>query len=110
MDRAALAEDVVDLYEAVRLAYHKSYGQDPEEATLISLFERAHTFIIHKNIQAERSGVPSKQKKKPFKKKAGEGRPVSQKQRAFIEDLGGDPDQVSTSQEASDYIEELKEG
>ena len=110
MDRKAIAEDVVGLWDMIGDAWLKAHDGIPKTEVHISLFERAHTYIIHKNISEERSGVPSKQKKKPFSKRGGSGRSVTQKQRDFIEDLGGDPDQVSTSQEASDYIEELKEG
>lgn len=86
------------------------YDEELLTAVHVSLFERAHTFIIHKNIQAERSGVPiSKEKKiRPHSPESDEL--ASERQLKFIEDLGGRPEKRMTRKTASKYIEELKEG
>ena len=110
MNKQALAEDMVELWDQIRDVFHRKYNEEPSPDEHIAIFEQAMKWRMTQDIKAQRSGVPSDKKKKPFKKKATGGAAVTQKQRDFIEDLGGDPDSVSTVEEASDYIEELKEG
>ena len=56
MNRQAIVEDTLNLWDEIHKAFILKYHQDPTEAQHVILFERAHTFIIHKNIQAEKSG------------------------------------------------------
>jgi len=110
MDHQALAEMVVELWEEIGIAYRSMFSEDPAASVHIALHEQAMKWKMTKDIERQRSGVPSDKKKKDYRKKATSyGQPTA-KQLDFIEDLGGDPDSVSTFQEASDYIEELKEG
>jgi len=56
MDRQAVAEDVVGLWDMVEDAWMKKHNSTPKTEVHIALFERAHTFIIHQNISGERAG------------------------------------------------------
>lgn len=110
MNRQAICEDVVGLWDMVGDAYMKAHEGTPKTEVQIALFERAHAFIIHQNIAAERSGVPTR-KEKPVRRHSPESDELaSDKQLKFIEDLGGVPDDKMSRKEASKYIEELKEG
>lgn len=101
MDRQAIAEDAVDLWKEVALAYEKSYKREISVDVHISLFERAHTYIIHKNISEERSGV------RPHSPQQEEDKP-SEKQIKYAEDLGCKTADTMTRREISSWIEDNK--
>ena len=110
MDRQAIAEDVVGLWDMIGDAWRNKHEGTCKTEVHISLFERAHTYIIHQNIQKERSSVPSQQS-------SDTGPPPSEKQLKYLGDLleavGRDLEElttIKTSKQASALIQELKEG
>lgn len=54
MDRQAIAEDVVGLWDMIDDAWLKVHSSTCKTEAHIALFERAHAFIIHRNISAEK--------------------------------------------------------
>jgi len=87
MDRQAIAEDVVGLWDKIEHAWKKAHSMELEEPVHISLFERAHTFIIHQNIGAEH-----KQKKEEHTDPADRehcnkcGRQLTEKEQKYLDD------------------------
>jgi len=53
MDRKAIAEDVVGLWDDIERAWKNKHDEELLNGPHVSLFERAHSYIIHKNIGAE---------------------------------------------------------
>lgn len=110
MNKQALAEDMVELWHEIKKAYVKRYSEDPTPTEHVALLEQAMKWRMTKDIQAQRSSVPST-KEKPVRPHTPESDElISDKQLKFIEDLGGTPDKTMTRKQASKYIEELKEG
>lgn len=110
MDRNAIVEDTVLLWDQINDAYVAKYGKPPAAAVHSILFERAHTFIIHKNISEERS-QPRQQAPEQ------EVEPATQKQLDYIRDLLEskgrsltEGENIRTKQQASEFIQKLKEG
>lgn len=98
------------MWELVETAYSAKYDGELLASKHIALHAEAMDWLMTKTINAERSGVPS-DKKKPVRRHSPESEDlVSDKQLQYIEDLGGTPDKKMSKKEASDYIEELKEG
>lgn len=101
MDPAAIAETTVEMWVLIKakLIARSQQDIDPQIQAMI-LSEAMKLYMTH-IINASRKAVPGEPEKK-------EGRPATDKQLAFIKDLGGDPTTVHSSAEASKLIEELK--
>lgn len=101
MDRTALAEDVVDLWDEIDKAWGNKHSIALPVSIHISLFERAHTYIIHLNIKAEhkeiRAHSPPPEEQKP-----------SEKQIKFAQDLGCAEPEKMTRKQVSEWIEAHK--
>jgi len=110
MNKQALAEDMVELWYEIEEAYVRRYNDHAPTEELIALFEQAMKWRMTKDIEAQRSGVPSKQEKKVRRHSPESDESITEAQAKYIKDLGGKPSSHMTKQEASDYIEELKEG
>lgn len=92
MDRQAIAEDVVGLWGMVEDAWAKTHESAPKIEVLISLFERAHTFIIHKNISEERAGRTHQPEERAGKEHCNKcGRILTEKEVKYLEDTKADP-------------------
>jgi len=102
MDPAAIAELTVEMWVTIRakLIARSQQDIDPQIQAMI-LSEAMKLYMTH-IINEKRSSAPGAPPQQ-------EGKPATDKQIAFIRDLGGDPSKVSTSFEASKYIEELKQ-
>jgi hypothetical protein len=76
----------LDLWDQIGLEYGIRYKDKPSLPVWITLFERTHTFIIHKNITKERQGV--RDQKESAKSEAGHcnecGRKLTDKEQYFI--------------------------
>jgi len=82
----------VGLWDMVKDAYMKVYDGTPETEVLIALFERAHTYIIHKNISDERAGRTPQQEVKYDKGHCNKcGRILTEKEVKYLEDTKADP-------------------
>jgi len=101
MDLAAIAETTVEMYVLIdaKLQARQLTGLEPEIKAM--MLKEAMALYITNVIKETRSSTPQSQPD-------ATARPASEKQLAFIKDLGGDPSTVHTSVEASKLIEELK--
>lgn len=101
MDPAAIAETAVEMWVLIdaKLTARSQQDIDPQIQAMI-LSEAMKLYMTH-IINAARSTAPGAAPQQ-------EGRPATEKQLAFIKDLGGDPSTVHSSAEASKLIEELK--
>jgi len=101
MDPAAIAELTVEMYSLIdaKLIARKYSMLDPEIKAM--MLKEAMALYITNVIKETRSVAPGGTPQQ-------EGRPATEKQIAFIKDLGGDPNTVHSSVEASKLIEELK--
>ncbi len=92
MDRQAIAEDVVALWHEIQMAWTKKYNETLVTEAHISLFERAHTYIIHKNISEERAGRTPQQEGQADKSHCSKcGRALTDKEIKYLEDTDADP-------------------
>jgi len=101
MELSETAEQAVEMWTLVRAKLvARSQGDiDPQiQAQILSESMKLHmTNIIN---QAKGSSSSPQQQ--------SDAKMASEKQLAYIKDLGGDPSTVRTSYEASQYIEELR--
>jgi len=101
MDLAAIAETTVEMWTLIDAKLTARSKQDTDPAVKAKIMEKAMSLYMTQIInEAKGGGKPAPQQQ--------EARPASQKQLAYIKDLGGDPTVVKTSVEASKYIEDLK--
>lgn len=80
------------LWDMIKDAYIAKYGDPPAISTHSILFERAHTYIIHKNISEERAGrtpQPEEQADREHCNKCG--RALTDKEVKYLEDTNADP-------------------
>ena len=101
MDLGAIAETTVEMYVLIdaKLTARNMSMIDP--AVRAMMLKEAMALYITNVIKETRGSTPQSQPD-------ATGRPASDKQLAFIKDLGGDPSKVHSSVEASKLIEELK--
>jgi len=92
MDRQAIAEDVVDLWIEIGKAWGNKGNISIPIEVHISLFERAHTYIIHKNISEERAGrTPQPEGQADTSHCSKCGRILTDKEVKYLEDTNADP-------------------
>jgi hypothetical protein len=100
MENKALAEAVVDLWNEIAEAWERINKTTLPITAHVAMFERADAHIISAKISKERKGTGGRGK-------PDEDEPPTSAQLNYIEDLGGDPHEPATKQEASDLIEDL---
>lgn len=101
MDLAAIAETTVEMWTLIdaKLIARSKENLDPQiKATLLKEAMSLYMTHIINESKSSAPGAPPKQ----------EAKAASEKQLAYIKDLGGDPSTVRTSYEASQYIEDLR--
>jgi len=101
MDPAAIAETTVEMWVLIdaKLKARSQENLDPEiKATMLK--EAMALYMTHIINKAKSTGERSDDSEEP--------RPMSEKQKKYIEDLGGDPSGIKTAVRASAKIEELK--
>lgn len=89
------------MYVRTKQALVKRLDGKPLGPEVISVFEQACSFD-----RGERAGKQRMDERVSREQRSEEL--MSEKQRNYIEALGGDPERVQTRKEASDYIEELR--
>lgn len=87
MERQAIAEDVVGLWDEIERAWKKAHSMELETVVHISLFERAHTYIIHQNIGAEHKAKKEEHKAPEDREHCNKcGRKFTDKEMQFLDD------------------------
>jgi len=101
MDPSAIAETTVDMWVLIdaKLTARSQQTIDPEIKAM--LLDKAMSLYMTHIINEKRGGAAPAAPQETV-------RPATDKQLAFIKDLGGDPGTVHSSVEASKLIEELK--
>ena len=102
MDRLALIEDKTRLWKECEDVYERMIGTPVNLESVAQIYSRVDHWLLSQQIQKERAGTADGSAEK-------QGKPATQKQLAFIIDLGGDPRWTGTSLEASKEIERLKQ-
>ena len=101
MELSAIAETTVEMWILVKSKLIARSQQDIDPSIQAMILREAMSLYMTNMInEAKGSSKPAE--------KQQEARPASEKQLAYIKDLGGDPTVVKTSVEASKYIEDLK--
>lgn len=101
MTQADLIKEKIELYSEVKQEFIRKFEKDPRIDEITTIFDRVDHWLLSQQIQKDRADGKGGGEQK-------EAKPATQKQLAFIIDLGGDPHWTGTSKEASAYIEELK--
>ena len=101
MSTMETAKEIVTIMACVKAEYVQRYEKEPSDEILCMLTDRTHRQLISNDIQKDRSMPKQSQPSQP-------ARTASEKQIAYIVDLGGSPDWTGTSIEASAEIERLK--
>ncbi len=92
MDRQAIAEDVVGLWDMVKDAWLKTHDSMPKMEVHIALFERAHSYVIHQNIGAEHKAKKEEHKDPEDKEHCNQcGRKLTDKEQKFLDDQPSKP-------------------
>ena len=101
MDRKAIAEDVVGLWDMIGDAWLKKHEGTCKTEAHISLFERAHAFIIHTEIGKQQDA-------RYAKKEASYDEQPSDKQIKYARDLGCENPETMSRKQISEWIENNK--
>lgn len=92
MDREEICKDVMGLWTMIEAEWMKSHSSVINRDVHISLFERAHSYIIHQNIGAEKQKQKEEHADPEDRDHCNQcGRAFTEKEMKFLDDQPSKP-------------------